>query len=235
MPFFLRLGLTVLLSPPAYLQMWTSAARGTGGVTTSATTPWAATAAPVTRATCWWDVTCATVSHKPSRAIVYEPAVEGTQRTPLSPSVPQVHRHFSACCCFKNVHISLFFHCCVLVKVHSGKEGLIRLQSGFVQTIDTSLNELFKLAFASANLDPFLPSDPELKMSGPLLSLFPQHAAKDMTYFLFPGETNNHTVALPEGPISSVLLQHLCSHFAALAGPSWDSGSLIRAADSRSS
>lgn len=56
---------------PSYLQMWTSAARGTVGVTTSATTPWAATAAPVTRATCWWDVTCATVSHKtPSQQLM---------------------------------------------------------------------------------------------------------------------------------------------------------------------
>lgn len=42
--------LTVL---PSYLQMWTSAAREMEGVTTSATTLWAVTAAPVTKATYW--------------------------------------------------------------------------------------------------------------------------------------------------------------------------------------
>lgn len=50
MMFFLALLLTV---PPSYLQMLTSAARETEGVTTSATTLWAVTAAHVTKATCW--------------------------------------------------------------------------------------------------------------------------------------------------------------------------------------
>lgn len=38
---------------PSYVQMLMSAAREMEGVTTSATTLWAVTAAPVTKATCW--------------------------------------------------------------------------------------------------------------------------------------------------------------------------------------
>lgn len=53
----------MLTVPPSYLQMSTSAAKEMEGVTMSATTLWAVTAAPVTKATCWLDATCVMVGH----------------------------------------------------------------------------------------------------------------------------------------------------------------------------
>lgn len=53
----------MLTVAPSYLQMSTSAARELEGVTMSATTLWAVTAAPVTKATCWLDATCVMVGH----------------------------------------------------------------------------------------------------------------------------------------------------------------------------